>query len=240
MGVRDAVAVVATWMAVVAPAEPLPVVSPETIGLDPERLAAIEPLVTAEIAEGRLPGCVVCIGRRGSIGWLEAIGNRQVTPDVEPMTVDTIFDLASLTKPVATATAIMQLLEDGRLRLSDPVARHIPRFAAKGKDAITIRDLLLHTSGLIADNPLADYADGPERAIERIMDLEPLAAPGEKFIYSDVNFILLGEVVATLAGRPLAEQVRERICRPLGMIDTGFLPAGELRPRIAPTITKTA
>ena len=222
------------WMAA-ALADPLPVVPPESIGLDPARLAAIAPLVATEIAAGRLPGCVVCIGRRGSIGWIEAIGNRQVTPDVEPMTTDTIFDLASLTKPVATATAIMQLVEDGRLRLSDPLARHLPRFATKGKETITVRDLLLHTSGLIADNPLDDYTDGRERAIERILDLEPQAAPGERFIYSDVNFILLGELVATLSGRTLAEQVRERICRPLGLVDTGFLPAADLRTRIAPT-----
>ncbi|MFZ4731875.1 MAG: exo-beta-N-acetylmuramidase NamZ domain-containing protein [Pirellulales bacterium] len=216
-------------------AQALPVVPPGDIGLMAERLATIKPLVEAEIAAGNLPGCVVCVGRGGRIGWLEAIGDRQVGPDAEPMTVDTIFDLASLTKPVATATAIMQLVEEGKLRLSDTVASLFPAFAAKGKEKITVRDLLVHTSGLIADNALADYADGPEKAIERIMDLEPLAPPGERFIYSDVNFILLGELVAKLSGRPLAEQVRERICRPLGMADTGFLPAAELRPRIAPT-----
>ena len=216
-------------------AQALPVVPPEEIGLAADRLAAIKPLVEAEIAAGNLPGCVVCIGRGGRIGWLEAIGSRQIAPVGEPMTTDTVFDLASLTKPVATATAIMQLVEDGKLRLTDTVASHFPAFAAKGKGKITVRDLLVHTSGLIADNALADYADGPERAIERIMELEPLAPPGEKFIYSDVNFILLGELVTRLSGRPLAEHVRERICRPLGMVDTGFLPPADLRPRIAPT-----
>ncbi|MFM7522378.1 MAG: exo-beta-N-acetylmuramidase NamZ domain-containing protein [Planctomycetota bacterium] len=225
----------ATAMPGVAAAQALAVVAPEEVGLDAERLRAIRPLVEAEIAAGNLPGCVVCIGRGDRIAWLEAIGERQAQPNAEPMTVDTIFDLASLTKPVATATAIMQLVDEGKLRLSDTVASHFPAFAAKGKDKITVRDLLVHSSGLIADNALADYADGPEKAIEKIMDLEPLAPPGERFIYSDVNFILLCELVARLSGTPLAERVRERICRPLGMADTGYLPAADLRARIAPT-----
>lgn len=225
------------WLAMagVAAAQAPAVVAPEEAGLAAERLRTIRPLVEAEIAAGNLAGCVVCIGRGGRIAWLEAIGERQAAPTAEPMTVDTIFDLASLTKPVATATAIMQLVDAGRLRLADTVAGHLPAFAAKGKERITVRDLLVHSSGLIADNPLADYAAGPAQALERIMALEPLAPPGERFIYSDVNFILLGELVATLSGRPLAEHVRERICRPLGMADTGFLPAADLRPRIAPT-----
>jgi len=237
-GRMDAVrSLVVGWvvLAGLAAAQDIAVVDPVTIGLSADVLGRIEPLVTAEIAAGRLPGCVVCIGRHGAIGWLAAIGDRQVTPAVEPMTVDTIFDLASLTKPVATATAVMQLVEDGKLRLSDTVASHFPAFAAKGKDKITVRDLLVHASGLIADNPLADYLDGPTKAIERIMELEPLAPPGERFIYSDVNFIVLGELVAKLSGRSLADHVRERICAPAGMVDTGFLPAADRRPRIAPT-----
>ncbi|MBM4059175.1 MAG: beta-lactamase family protein, partial [Planctomycetes bacterium] len=128
----------ATALAGMAAAQTPAVAAPEAVGLDAERLRAIRPLVEAEITAGNLPGCVVCIGRGGRIAWLEAIGERQAAPAAEPMTVDTIFDLASLTKPVATATAIMQLVDEGKLRLSDTVASHFPAFAAKGKEKITV------------------------------------------------------------------------------------------------------
>jgi uncharacterized protein YbbC (DUF1343 family)/CubicO group peptidase (beta-lactamase class C family) len=202
---------------------------------DGQRLDRIDGVVESAIAEGKMPGCVICIGRRDGIALLRAYGRRQVEPEAEAMTIDTVFDLASLTKPVATATAVMQLLEDGRLRLADPVADLLPAFAARGKEKITVHDLLTHQSGLIADNPLADYQDGRERSLARICDLEPLAAPGERFIYSDVNFILLGELVERLGGQPLAEATAARIYRPLGMTETGYRPDPSLHDRCAPT-----
>jgi uncharacterized protein YbbC (DUF1343 family) len=212
-----------------------PASDPASAGFDPARLAAIDGLVKEAIEKGEMPGCVICIGRRGGIAMLEAWGDRETEPERVRLAPDTVFDLASLTKPVATATAVMQLVEQGRLRLADPVATHLPAFAARGKEKITIHDLLTHQSGLVADNPLADYDAGPEDALRRICDLEPLAAPGEKFIYSDVNFILLGMLVERLAGAPLDRTVRERIATPLGMRETGFLPDAALRARCAPT-----
>ena len=211
------------------------VVEPLTIGLDATRLARIDGLVAAAIAAGETPGCVVCIGRRSGIGWLRAYGDRQLEPEPEAMTTDTIFDLASITKPVATATAIMLLVEDGLVRLGDRVATHLPDFTDHGKDQLTVQQLLTHQSGLIADNPLADYEHGPAEAWKRICGLELVAAPETEFIYSDVNFIVLGRLVEQLSGKPLARFTQERIFSPLGMIDTGYLPPPELRPRSAAT-----
>jgi uncharacterized protein YbbC (DUF1343 family) len=206
-----------------------------SLGLDPVRLARIDGLVAEAIAAGEMSGCVVAIGRRAGTAWMAAFGDRQVEPAREPMTTDTVFDLASLTKPVATATAVMQLLEAGRLRLADPVASHLPEFAPHGKEAITIHHLLTHRGGLIADNPVADYEQGPAEAWRRICDLTPVAAPGERFIYTDVGFIVLGRLVETLTGRSLDAVCREQTFAPLGMTDTGYLPAAELRPRCETT-----
>ena len=124
---------------------------PSGPSLDASRLELIEPLVTEAIARRELPGAVVLAGRGNQILYKRAFGNRSVVPSIEPMTVDTIFDLASLTKVVATTTAVMLLVEDGRLRLTDRVADHVPGFERYGKDRITIRHLLTHTSGLRPD-----------------------------------------------------------------------------------------
>ena len=218
----------------VAAADP-PRLDPAAAGFDPERLGRITTLCDEAIAAGKMPGCVVCVGRRGGVVLLEARGRRAVAPVEEPMTTDTVFDLASLTKPVATATAIMQLVEDGRLRLSDPIAAHIPEFAARGKDKITVHDLLTHQSGLVADNAIEDYAAGPDEAWRRIWDLAPVEPPGTKFTYSDVNFLVLGRLVERLSGEPLDAVVKKRTFAPLGMAETGYLPADNLRARCAPT-----
>ncbi len=122
----------------------LPVVAPEEAGLDGRTLARIEPLVDQAIAAGRMPGCVIAIGRRNHLAWLKAFGHRRIQPTVDPMTVDTLFDMASITKPVATATSVMILVEQGRLCLSDPVSLHLPEFAGAGKERITIEQLLVH------------------------------------------------------------------------------------------------
>ena len=194
----------------------------------------IREVVEAAISEEKLPGCVVLVSADGNVIHREAYGNRRIEPAREPMTVDTVFDLASLTKPIATATSVMILVEREKLRLDDPVARHLPEFAAHGKDAITIEHLLLHTGGLIADNPLADYDDGRKKAIERIYGLKPLAPPGEKFIYSDVGFIVLGLLVEKVGGKPLDEFAQENIFEPLEIKETMFRPGEELRQRAAP------
>src|SRR5262245_50735572 len=215
--------------------QPLSTVAPSAVGLSPTQLTHIDQIVEAEIARKQLPGAVVIVGRHGKIVWRRAYGDRALEPQTEPMTIDTIFDLASLTKVVATATSVMILVEHGLVRLGDPVSRYIPEFAENGKKNITVEQLLIHRSGLIADNELKDYQQGPEKAMENIWRLPPLAAAGSKFIYSDVNYIVLGELVKRVGGKPIDEFAAENIFKPLGMKDTGYNPAASLKPRIAPT-----
>lgn len=210
-------------------------VEPQSVGLDPQKLAAMESLIADGIAEKKMPGCVVCIGRYGQIAWLKAYGNKQVEPAAVPMTTDTVFDMASITKPVATATSILLLIERGKLSLSDKVSTLIPEFAVNGKQDITIRDLLIHQSGLLADNAIADYQHGPVEALQKIYALPLLNPIGTKFVYSDVNFILLGDIVKRVSGLSVHEFSQREIFTPLGMCDTGYLPREELRSRAAPT-----
>jgi uncharacterized protein YbbC (DUF1343 family)/CubicO group peptidase (beta-lactamase class C family) len=218
-----------------APPQPLATGAPSAVGMSPAHLAHIDELVEAEIARKQLPGAVVLVGRQGKIVWRRAYGNRALEPRQEPMTTDTIFDLASLTKVVATATSVMLLVERGQVRLGDPVSRYIPEFAENGKRGITVEQLLIHRSGLIADNDIKDYEQGPVRAMENIWRLAPLAEAGSKFIYSDVNFIVLAELVKRVGGKPVNEFAAENIFAPLGMKDTGFKPAAALNARIAPS-----
>ncbi len=214
---------------------PLPSAAPSAAGMSAAQLAYIDEAVETEIAKKQLPGAVVLVGRQGKIVWRRAYGHRALEPAPEPMTVDTIFDLASLTKVVATATSVMILVERGRVRLGDPVARYIPEFAQMGKQHITVEQLLTHRSGLIADNPIEDYQKGLEKAWEKIWQLAPLAEAGSRFIYSDVNYLVLGELVRRVSGKPLDEFAAENIFRPLGMKETSFKPDPSLLPRIAPT-----
>jgi CubicO group peptidase (beta-lactamase class C family) len=213
----------------------LPQVTPADAGLQADKLDQMDNLIATAIAEKKMPGCVVLIGRPMGIALLKAYGDKRVEPDHEPMTDDTVFDLASLTKPIATATSVMKLVEQGKLVIDDPVSRHLPDFAVEGKQAITIRDLLVHRSGLIPDNAIADYQDGPIKAKERLLALKPTAAVGTKFMYSDVNFMVLGEVVAKVSGMPLNEFARDQIFSPLEMTETTYLPPPALRQRAAPT-----
>ena len=155
----------------------------------------------------KLPGAVVLVGRKGRIVWRKTYGDRALEPAREPMTVDTIFDLASLTKVVATATSIMILVERGKVRLSDPVSLHIPELKGEGRDRITIEHLLTHVSGYAPDFDLRERWTGYDEAIKRLIK-EPLRnPPGTRFTYSDIGFIALGEVVARAGGMPL-----DRVC----------------------------
>jgi uncharacterized protein YbbC (DUF1343 family)/CubicO group peptidase (beta-lactamase class C family) len=212
----------------------LPIVAAERLGLNQSQLDRIDALVEAEIEAKRLPGCVVAIGRTGGIGFLKAYGNRQVEPSKEPMTVDTLFDMASLTKPIATATSVMILVEQGKVRLRNPIAEYIPEFGQNGKENITVEDLLVHRGGLIPDNALKDYEDGPEKAWERLFSL-PTDKPGKQFVYSDVGFLTLGELVHRVSGKTVAEFAAENIFQPLGMKESGYRPSDELSQRAAPT-----
>jgi uncharacterized protein YbbC (DUF1343 family)/CubicO group peptidase (beta-lactamase class C family) len=204
-------------------------------GVDPARFDAIVPLVREAIEERKLPGAVVLVGRKDRILYQKAIGYRSIEPSREPMTLDTIFDLASLTKVVATTPSVMKLVEDGRIRLNDRVATYIKGFERYGKADITVRHLLTHTSGLRPDLDLADPWTGADKAIELAIEEVPTSAPGERFVYSDINYILLGEIVRHVSMERLDVFARKQIFEPLGMKETKFLPPADLTPRIAPT-----
>jgi uncharacterized protein YbbC (DUF1343 family)/CubicO group peptidase (beta-lactamase class C family) len=194
----------------------------------------LDAVIEQAIAAGEIPGAVLRVGHRGRLLHRKAYGARALEPAREPMTADTIFDAASLTKVVATATAAMQLFERGRIRLNDRVTDYLPEFQG-GRSAITVRHLLTHFSGLRPDLDLTPPWSGYETGIQKALADKPVAEPGERFIYSDINYILLGEIVRRVSGEPLEVYARRHIFEPLRMRDTGFLPAPELRRRIAPT-----
>lgn len=209
--------------------------NPAKVSVSLEKLKAIDSEVEQEIKLQHLPGAVVLVARNGGVVWRRAYGARAVKPSREPMTPNTIFDLASLTKIVATATSIMILVERGQLRLSDPLSNFIPEIKGEGRDRITIELLMTHRAGYAPDFDLRDRWTGYDEAIKRLIK-EPLRnAPGARFVYSDINFIALGEVVHRVSGMTLDEFARKNIFLPLGMRDTSFRPAASLRARIAPT-----
>ena len=202
------------------------------IGFDREKLSEIDTLIETGIAEHRMPGAVLWIEQEGA-AYHKAYGNRALEPVVEPMTEDTIFDAASLTKVIATAPAIMLLVERGQVEIDAPVQKYIEEFRRSGKDAITVRHLLTHTSGLRAG--LSPRPDGARSAIAMACKEAVTNVPGTHFLYSDINFILLGEIVQRMSGRPLEAFVTAEIYGPLKMKDTRFLPWRTDWPRIAPT-----
>jgi CubicO group peptidase (beta-lactamase class C family) len=208
---------------------------PENVGLLSSRLNGIDLAVLKSIEAKETPGAVVLVGRRGRIAYLKAFGSRSIQPQTEAMTIDTIFDIASLTKVIATSPAIMLLAENGILRLDEKVKRYLPKFVGGGKDNITVRQLLTHYSGLPADFDLSHQWEGHEAALEELWKESTQTEPGKEFCYSDLNFFVLGEIVRVLSGKDLSVFAKENIYKPLGMSDTGFQPAAELRSRIAPT-----
>ena len=218
-----------------ATARRLPLAAPNDVGMSADRLAEIDRVVEQAIGQQKMPGCVVAVGHQGHLAYLKAFGHRQLQPQQVAMTTDTVFDLASLTKPLATATSTMKLIETGRIRLHDRVQQYLPEFGVNGKERVTLYHLLTHQSGLTPDNPLADYEDGPAQAWERICALGLRAEPGSKFIYSDVGYIVLAELVRRVTGSRVDEFARQQIFAPLGMLETGYLPSPALRDRTAVT-----
>lgn len=210
--------------------------SPVAIRLPVDVERAIDDAVHAAIDARQLPGAVVAVGRRDGLIFLRDYGARAVDPEFEANDIDTIYDLASLTKPIATTTALAILADRGLLSFDDPVARFIPPFAANGKERITIRHLLEHTGGLPAVDALRDY-EGEARgeSLARIFAVRPIHPPGRRTLYSDLGFIVLGEVVAQIAGEPLDAFVAREILDPLEMRSSSFRPSPELLSRIAPT-----
>lgn len=195
----------------------------------------IDTLMNDAIAHNELPGAVVVIGHKGQVVFHRAYGMRSLEPEREPMTEDTIFDMASLTKDLVTATAVMQLYEQGKIRIDDPVAHYVGEFGAYGKQDITIRQCLTHYSGLAADLDLSTPWHGREEGLRRLFESSPVAPPGVVFRYSDENFIALGALVERVSGMPLEVYAQRNILAPLGMSESGFLPSPEKRSRIAPT-----
>jgi CubicO group peptidase (beta-lactamase class C family) len=165
----------------------------------------------------------------------KAFGHLQLVPEKLPMKPDTVFDMASLTKPIATATSVMTLVECGQVDLRAPVAKYIPEFGVNGKEHITVRQLLIHSGGLIPDNEIEDYANGPTEAFRKIYALGTYVEPGTEFVYTDVGFIVLAEMVHRITGKNIHEYSQDRIFRPLRMTETGYLPAESLRARAAVT-----
>ena len=196
--------------------------------------AALDDAIEQAIRENRTPGAVLLVGHNGQVLYEKAYGNRAVVPASERMTTDTIFDCASLTKVVATTSAIMKLFEQGKIRLNDRVTQYLPEFQG-GKSEITVRNLMTHFSGLRPDLDLEPEWSGYETGIHRALIDKPAGPPGVRFVYSDINFILLGEIVRRLSGETLPEFAGKLVFQPLGMHDTMFLPPESLRPRIAPT-----
>jgi CubicO group peptidase (beta-lactamase class C family) len=200
----------------------------------PEKLAEMDAAINQAIAEHRCPGGVLWLEHDGAV-YEKAYGCRALVPAREPMSEDTIFDAASLTKVVATTPAVMLLIERGRVKLDEPVSAYIPEFTGDGRESVTVRELLTHTSGLPPDIETKSDWHGEPEAIKKACAEKLQAKPGTVFKYSDINFILLGEIVQRVSRTPLEVFVQREIYAPLKMTSTGYLPTPDKLPRIAPT-----
>jgi uncharacterized protein YbbC (DUF1343 family)/CubicO group peptidase (beta-lactamase class C family) len=198
-------------------------------------LPAVDAAIEQAIQEAQVPGAVLIVGHHGQVIYRKAYGSRALEPRREAMTLDTVFDLASLTKVIATTTSVMQLVEQGKVRLNDPVAKYLPQFAQNGKDDITVRQLLIHFSGLEPDLDLKAVWEGKQTAYGMAFADAPQEAPGSRFTYSDVNFIVLGALVERVSGETLDEYVQRHIFEPLKMTRTRYVPPAAWLPKIAPT-----
>jgi uncharacterized protein YbbC (DUF1343 family)/CubicO group peptidase (beta-lactamase class C family) len=199
------------------------------------KLPAVDAVIEQAIRDKNIPGAVLIVGHDGRVIYRKAYGSRALEPRREAMTLDTMFDVASLTKVIVTTTAVMQLVEEGKVRLNDPVAKYLPEFAQNGKEDITLRQLLTHYSGLAPDLDLKTPWASKQGAYKMAFAQTPEDAPGSTFSYSDVNFIVLGALVERISGEPLDEYAQRHIFVPLKMLHTRFLPPAAWRPKIAPT-----
>lgn len=229
--------------------DPLPWANPWDVGMNYEFVNKAYEEVAKAIGDGAAPGAVGLVIKDGYIIARRAIGNMQThlirrdenskveyVPYSERMLEETIFDLASVTKMVATTTSIMILYERGQIAFDDPIVKYIPTFGARAKDKVTIRHLLTHTSGLPAWFPFQQFYIDREDVYRSIdEDFALVSPPGEKRVYSDMGFMTLGRIVETVSGKRLDKFVEENIFAPLGMKDTGYLPRLQERQRVAPT-----
>ncbi len=214
--------------------------TPSSAGMDLDRLQQVDAVIGEAIADRVIPGAVLIVGRRGKVVYRKAYGHRAWVPTEEPMTLDTIFDMASMTKPLATAASVMRLVEMGRVRLQDRVSVYLPEFAAAGKQGIRVAWLLTHTSGLAPGVPWTsltrDYgAFCPEAVWWWVVENPPRVEPDSTFLYSDLNYLTLRMIVERVTGESMADFAERELYTPLGMTDTAFFPPSEHLPRIAPT-----
>lgn len=199
------------------------------------RFAQVEQVFQEAIKAGKTPGAVAAIGHKGQVVWKGVFGQRALVPHPEAMTWDTLFDMASLTKVLITAPAIMQLYEHGLVQLDIPVCHYLPAFTGQGKQNITVRQLLTHYSGLPPDLDLSTPWTGRNTAIQMALSCAPIHSAGEQFVYSDINFILLGLIVEKLSGLTLQDYATRNILNPLKLQRTFFIPTPALYSTIAPT-----
>ena len=198
-------------------------------------LSGVDGVIQQAVADGNIPGAVLVVGHDGTVVYRKAYGSRALEPRREPMTLDTVFDLASLTKVIATTTAVMQLVEQGKVRMNDPVAKYLPEFAQNGKEDITVRQLMTHYSGLAPDLDLTTPWEGKNTAYQLAFVEPPETTPGSGFVYSDINFIMLGALVERVSGETLDAYATQHIFAPLKMTRTRFAPPAAWREKIAPT-----
>lgn len=209
--------------------------APSAKTVAPRRFAPVDDVINKAVRDGQIPGAVLLIGHNGQVVYRKAYGQRWLEPKREPMTIDTIFDMASITKVMATTSSVMRLFELGQIRLNDPVAKYIPEFGKYGKEEITIRELMTHYSGLREDLDLKSPWEGKETAYQMANEEKLVAPPGAYFRYSDINFIVLGELVERLSNMPLDKYADAHVFQPLHMTHTRFTPPPSWLPRIAPT-----
>ena len=210
--------------------------NPKDYGMDPERLSRVNEVIAEAIRDGQMPGAVLSVVRGNHIVYLKAYGNKSVVPDTVAMTTNTIFDLASLSKCVGTTLSVMQLIEGGRLRLSDPVKRFIPEFKPwrdpeTGEETdITVRDLMTHSSGLSAyynaDKLVARFGPHQPDSLMRVIatEVERHFRPGSDFLYSCLNFITLQHILERVTGERLCDYAEAHVFSPMGLQHTGYLP----------------
>ncbi|MCP3961596.1 MAG: serine hydrolase [bacterium] len=208
---------------------------PEDAGFRPGGLDEADQVLDSFLEQGAFPGGIVAVGYRGNLVHLRPFGKLAEDADAPAVAADTIYDLASLTKVIATTTMAMILVDEQSLELDSPVQEFLPRFVGEGKEKVTVRHLLTHSSGVDWWAPLYEEVRGQDAYVERIQAMDLVYEPGTDTKYSDLGLILLGEILERVAGQPLDAFVRERVFESLGMHDTLFRPPRDLLDRIAPT-----
>ncbi len=211
-----------------AKAQGLPLAAPQTVGMSAEKLNQIDALVAKDINDKKLPGAVVIVGHKGKIVFRKAFGNRALVPAVEKMTIDTIFDAASLTKVVATTTSIMILVERGQIRLSDTIGKFIPEIQDENVKRVTIQQLLTHVSGFAPDFDLREKWTGRDGMLQALYKEKLRQPAGTKFVYSDIGFIVLGEIVQRVSSATENDFTAKNIFDRINANDSEFLPITDL------------